>query len=591
MPANPVRLLALACFCFLAPLASHGRQTSGSPGGTPPAPYTLGLSTAVGFSYTATTSGDYDGDGQQDLAYLLGAQVDVMLAPGLFEARLPDIGTSNDLATVPHSPFDYLLTVNASGLWRLVWEPLTQTWNSTLIAAADWAGAQALDTWVDANGQVTLFGLDASGTKIVEMHFDDTTGWTPGATIDTGSSAPFTHIAAFDYDGDGTPDVGAITTSLLSVYDPASATPSTPLTSGSIPGWSNTAITRIHHAGSSREWLGWIWTKLSDGTTQKFCTFGLEGTANVQGMGNGLDYYDLQAADMDADGDDDVVAVNREKWALSTIPNEGVPAVAPIFSGASLVEHVYATTSAATNQARPCIVDIDGDEDGDLCLPLQDESALWIHRNTTVDHTTEMPALIASDVSGVAALYHEANQELTFEIVLPGAVGATLQGDYLEVAVWSQPNPNTPVDPAAIYASRTSVAGMLGADTLTYNISTSALPVSSISQTGFESILYIKAQMIEAASPLVSEPASNAYPGLLVVLHGQDMPVPISTPRGAPAAGSNEDFVQQSISGQMQFEVGATLFSQGTGLDGGDDIGLGGAIPCLPLPPSQPPTP
>ena len=47
-------------------------------------------------SFTRTGAGDFDCDGQEDVAVLAGTRLDVMLAPGIYETLLSDLGHQDE---------------------------------------------------------------------------------------------------------------------------------------------------------------------------------------------------------------------------------------------------------------------------------------------------------------------------------------------------------------------------------------------------------------------------------------------------------------------------------------------------------------
>jgi hypothetical protein len=83
-------------------------------------------------------------------------------------------------------------------------------------------------------------------------------------------------------------------------------------------------------------------------------------------------------ADLDGDGDDDLLYSQRAEMSLVIWPNTGT--TAPSFDLSTRQTVPYGNGSAFDNQAQPAWSDIDNDGDLDICFPRQDDSkfaVLW----------------------------------------------------------------------------------------------------------------------------------------------------------------------------------------------------------------------
>lgn len=241
-PRFRIGLVPAALVPFLA-LAGRARAQQAQP-------YTLELTPPVpGESYGRTACGDFDGDLSGDVAYLRGTSLECMLAPGMYEARMTNLGNVNDFDVIQRSSEDTIAGVNSLGLVEVRMNALLLPewpWTTAIRVQGEWAGATKVRTWSGAGGTTYLVGLHSDGTKLVSAKRtgQGTETWTAGPTISTTvtASSPC-EIVAYDRDGDGLPEVALMTSTKLLVYSPWGPTPATPVySSNGVPGCSNTTI-------------------------------------------------------------------------------------------------------------------------------------------------------------------------------------------------------------------------------------------------------------------------------------------------------------------------------------------------------------
>jgi hypothetical protein len=568
-------------------------------------PYTLELSPpGPGESYGRTACGDFDGDLAGDVAYLRGTSLECLLAPGMYEARMTNLGSANDIDVIQRSGYDTISGVNSQGLVELRMHPLllpAWPWTTSIRVQGDWVGATKVRAWSVPGGTTYFMGLGAGGAALVSAtrSGQGAETWAAGPTITLSppASTPC-EIAAYDRDGDGLPEVAVMTSGSVKVYSPWGATPTTPVYSTSgVPGHSNTTIARLRHPGFAREWLAWVGTLNADGVTQKFLTLGLEGTRNYQLLAVGMGVFALTSGDVDGDGSEDLLAGCTKDWTLTWVPNTGVVgggSVGPVFSSANGQTCVYSLASAATNKATPIVLDIDNDGDGDIGTLVQDEGRVWFDREDTIKSTTQQPILLTRLANGKEvgpdALAGDTNV-LALRFGVPSVpVGGDPAGQYyLSVAVWTRDSRSASLNPAAVYSGRELIEYPLQDNDYGFVVTFPwLLPSTSGEAPGFEQLVYVVAQIIDAPGP--SAPATRTYAPLVVLLHGQDEAIPFYEVRPPAAPGSNEEYVLAEIGGDEQYGVQVGYLAAGTGIGLGQDIGLAGGIPDMPAAVNQPPT-
>ncbi len=600
-PRIGILLASSACLAGLA--SSSAAQTA--------QPYTLELTPPGGGQYyTRTASGDFDGDCNADVAYLLGSTVECMLAPGTFEARMTNLGNVNDFDVMQRPGEDSVVGVNSVGLVEIAMNAhvLPQwPWTTAFRLQGGWAGAIKVRTWSVSESETFFVGLGAGGNSLVSARRSGPNGgsWTPGATIALSPAAsPQCEIAAYDRDGDGLPEVALMNPQTLTIYSPWGGSPSSPVESwGPYSGTNNNTIARVRHDGFTREWLAWVYT-LSNGTTQRFLTVGLEGARNLQLVGSGGGVFAQAAGDVNGDEMDDLVASWTFDWSLNYVLNSGQPgpeSAGPVFVVADFVRRIYSTQSAASNRATPLIVDIDHDGDGELGTPLQHEGRLWFAHENIYPITTR-PSLVTFSFqnvqnvgaigvnSAVAPTMPQYPKGLQFTIAIPPhSSGPWPANHYLALAAWSRNSPSAELNPVAFAFTRIPIAGEDGAETFGFDPEFSSWINSSLgtqpypdpnSAPGFDQLVYLVAQIVEAPGPVA--PPTRVYTSLVVLLHGQDR-LNQQGPR------PNHAFVVGEIGGDENdgFQVAFSAAPNPLGL--GQDIGLAGGVPDMPAEVNNPP--
>ncbi|HKX45523.1 MAG TPA: VCBS repeat-containing protein, partial [Planctomycetota bacterium] len=321
-------------------------------------------------------------------------------------AGFATVDASARLALAPGVP-DALLTANANGLHRWTFHPTTGGFSAT--------------TWLAPAGGVTeiacarstpttgiAYALHADRRQITPIVYDAVAG-VPTATLPSFSLAEeVASLAAFDYEGDGAPEVAAVVRSALRVHASGGAlvaslprNPATPTESD--------RLAVLRDPGVAAELAAWT-------------TPGTAGVAlHVVGR-NAVDpHYVLgptavlqaDAGDLDGDGLADLVLAEALGARVRVLRALSDGAVAPRFGGGAGNDAVFSASSpwppsASVGSAGVALADFDGDGDLDAAQVESSGSSssfLVLFRNAARDHGAERLQLVSGTLTGPPSAY------------------------------------------------------------------------------------------------------------------------------------------------------------------------------------------
>ena len=311
--------------------------------GTPNSPLTSGSPLDL------TITGDFNGDATPDLLFLDQGRLRFSTAPGLFRAARfvwdsdSPIGTISQLATLPRlgiEDVDHVLAVTETGVHRFWRESTELVWLHSQVAGAEWADATDLRVRLDevrgtrlatmvssAGDKVGLLEIDEIGQPLVQSALVPV-----GAVID--------EALVVDLFGDGTLEfvVGSATT--FAVLDGSG---------GLLYGYPLEFETMEYFRRSDGlDAVAWI-AKGPDGSGGKhdFLVVDSLGQA-VDALGlpltnqflGSMAIQDLVAADLDDDGDSDLVLLSDISPHVHAIENDGGAGLLDP-TGTTWLEHPY----------------------------------------------------------------------------------------------------------------------------------------------------------------------------------------------------------------------------------------------------------
>lgn len=590
-------------FCLRAPLAllsllpaagaqdvSANLHTGGAgPQGTW---YAQAGAVTPGDSFSAAIAGDFDGDSSPDIGVAVNGDLDLLLAPGLFEALMPGVASGTAFATLVRDGADGILVSTASGIDLVDYDTASRQWIGGALGGGTWTHAQAdpwknaqrLEFWRAANGDAHLYALAQDGLTVLQASSVNGGAWNPGPPS-AAASTPVADIEVLDWDGDGSGEVVTLHGNQVVVRDPANWIP---VASHTVPGVVSQSIEPLHRSGSARSWLVWLVT-VAGSQDQFLAVVGSqEGIASTLFLGSGEQYTDFSTGDADGDQNDDIVAVNALDWEVSWAFDRGDSA--PAFSLGGSADGSEAARVALADDASgppaglpaPTVHDLDGDGDGDLVLPIAERSAVWIRLEESVPHVPYMPVLVTEigvedfdpedpHPGGLVDYVAELNIEGTVDVELK--LGPLVHGDYMEFVAWRRHPQSAVIDPKSIRYERIPVAALAGGSTTEVSclVPDNSTWTFAEPYTFFAADLFICVQMVEAASADSVVPVTRRYPGRIYRFQARE-----------PGSGNRRlKLTFESCTGP----VDGILYSAT-----GNDVGGSDATNCIPAPPSTPPT-
>ena len=556
----------LACLALAAAALATPAGAQGSPG-TMTGSYHEALVPSVATQYYGRTAfGDFDGDLLTDIAILRGGTVEFVIGPGMYEARMTDVATANDLALAPAGelgPTDGLIVADAGGVHCLEWDGAAQAWSLTTIDGIAWGGARRMEVDL-GGGSLQLYGLMSDKRAVRRLTWDGVS-WTDQLLMTI--AADVEELQLFDYDGDGAVELGVMTGYGLGIYEQDGS-----LLAGYAPGGvTSVSIARICQPGTSEEWLAWLLTAATGG--QFLVTVGQNGLSAPAGMSPTPDIVAMSSGDVDNDGACDVMLSHTALHHMVLFVNRG-DSSGPVFdytlpASLFLVPVGPDGTPAPDNRAWPALFDVDADGDRDYCMPVQSMEKLFVGKNSVVDETLMEPALDDTDPTTMAMVRPngaDLDLELQIDLDAPLPAGAT----HLELVMWDRDDPATPTNPVAIERVLVPVsAGQDMGSKIHFDVT---LTIPSPTLVGGSQVQCVKLHVWHQR--LVTE--SN---GVLTKLWPARIFAADTTP--------NQDFHAFLTSHGATAEF-AIYDAQGSGqID--DQVGCGSELPCLPNYPDDDP--
>ena len=538
MRIAPISLGILGTLLAMAALAPA--DTVHQHGGPPDldGTYYLELPPPAG-DYTRSEWGDFDADGQEDVASLSGNRLDILFAPGIHEIAIPDISNPEgqgldvmDFAVVRQPDGrDKLALVDESGLVML---DLSTNEEGLVVHRKELGGfdqAVRLDVWHDGQGKHYAAGMHADGRGIYLA--DDLEGpWNISPMMFTGAPVPALEMALLDASGRGeAPKVAAIFGNFICYFDPWGGDP---LELKHFPGVSYQDMARYRRGGMN-DADGLAFLAEYEGAPY-FASICDDTISSFQPLDPAQQFYSLRAGRYDTDDLDDLVITGNGSQRLYILLDEASSAAeTPSFSFDSDFFHTYqaAPGTAAGQTAQPLLLDADHDGDGDLALALQLENRFWVGRNGTVDAADFMathdqgaftPPDAAPDDPPVGAhFYHSwvdrdgdgVDDALEWWIDLEVILPASAPSPYLDVITWKTPLGQKVIDRVPVDVQRIDVSNLEGGTPLRLTLSIDE-PGEAIYEDLWLEQVYTIFQFFEADGP--NAPQHHCYPAHGIVI-------------------------------------------------------------------------
>lgn len=554
-------LLALSC-------ASLIHVSFAAPGGvkkaiTPPA--------GSGTTYGRTLRGDFDGDGNPDALYERGGVYDILIGPGLYDARMQAVASPVDCDVLRRDDGDRWITLEPAGLKERRMQHSTQGntwfWTTDAVGGSGWAGASRVRVWSDDGLDHFVVGLNSDASEIlvdtcVVDPEDGSSTWGTLSSVAISQTEAVVGIELFDRNGDGTPELAVRRAARLDIYSITSGTRVAFHSEGS--GWTAACSAPVKHAGVAQEWLALFSNSTTDGL-QRFVTVGLEGARNTQFVTD-ANVYGMIAADYTDDGLDEVIFSSADHYDLTVVTNTGGTPDGTGYAGPK-----YEATSQSTiacpitqyvlpNHATPWAGDFDLDGDIDVGVPVLGASLLWVERSETEEEEQLAPTLLVAEINDgtadaeVGVWVHGSSKQIEFDVAIPAPAegGWWASNRYLEITLWSQSDPEEAINSIPFDIRRIALPAqnsptleapddlnLVPGDTVQCSVPADCLD-SLDGGVGFEHIVYMRVQIVK----LRLGTYSAVTPGTVYALHAQE---PRSTFATAVTATANGDAIEELI--------------------------------------------
>ncbi|MCP3919580.1 MAG: hypothetical protein GY711_28935 [bacterium] len=439
------RISTATALCLFSPLApAQVPWEVGTPGasggryilkgtGPPPASET----------FTRTESLDFDKDGFQDVAILLGNRIYVLWAAGLFEILNQDVLVGiDDFCVLPGIGGDQLLAVGTGGAFLLQW------------SGSDWTGRQVSNLParhvvrydVAGLGRAAAIVLD-DGKTIVALAEDVTQPtrlWT--GTLVYSSVEVIRELDVGDLEHNGGLDVcmmlengvRAIRIDGSLIFEELH-----PIEAVAMD------MIRMHGIGT---WVASVVAAPNGSQALAIC--GPEGIADLDPIPGGTGVVGIRCGDTGivADRLGDLMVSYTSAHAIGQLENLGSILLGPQYDlytiGAVEVIDIGIEGPNLGSLAQPCVTDLDNDGDQDTLLALDSTGDFFVYKNPRVRESVAMPWI---DTRLGNPNVHKVAGPLAIHVDIAVDPDQIVGADELEVAVFRRPSPEDPVDPVPSY--------------------------------------------------------------------------------------------------------------------------------------------
>ena len=405
--------------------------------------------------FERTGHGDFDGDGVQDMVVHCGTSLEVLLAPGLYDQRLvvPVPATAYGVcSSAPGAPRSVLLVAGPLGLQQLTLDVASGTWD-VLSIAHTWGGASLIEVREMVN-TVGVLGVLADRRTVRTVYrlegqwFEQAMLVHPEAIRD---------LTVFEFDGAGQIEIAVASDSGLWVYDAL----------GKVRQFfpvgdaQSVAIGRLKLPKTPRDGIAWVVTRTEG--VQQLIVLSPSGLQPPKHLANLPFVVDIATGDIDFDGDSDIVLSHTVAHNVIVLLNlgDGWTTVFDTVSPGGVRELPYGPEGEAApeNSARPSLVDVDGDEDRDLLMPVQSTGELFVWRSDTVEQELFEPEVDLGTLETSCNLESLGNGDLAMHLKLGVDLPENATATHIEVVVWHRACPEDPTEPVAVQRVLVPIAG------------------------------------------------------------------------------------------------------------------------------------
>ena len=419
-------LAAIALFPSLAPAATAQTPISPSLQSSPivhawnPLPVNTG---PFGRALTAELTGDR----QLDAVVLDGLRPVVLESPARHNAQVPLDVLAHDIcifAAPAHRGQSRIICVGPGGATRHGYNEALGEFVSQRLDSGAWTNARYVhSTHIDGLGQADLVGLDWTWRRVIQLHHDGT-GWSDGPSF-TIPHRPHQMLLG-QWDADVRPEIIMRSGAGLVVYDLDGT-----LQAQYTAPFDNGTIAVLHTASNAAARDHVVWAYFDPMAEQgEMVVLAQNGVIDTLDLGP-LDVISIAPADIDGDGDDDVVLSTRTTMSLWAHQNRS-PGQAPHFNGpgTELVIEGHATAPSVPSDTNATFGDFDWDGDLDLIYAQQQLQATYLFSGNSVNASALKPSIGENAVNVLDGM------RLHLHYREPAVVHS--EATHLAVRVWKQ---------------------------------------------------------------------------------------------------------------------------------------------------------
>ena len=382
---------------------------------------------------TRVAVGHFTGDGNADALILTGTIGVLEYSPAQHSALVQLPGLVKDvaafpLAGVPRS--DAVLVLDENGVLLLDAYDGGAFDQTYLVVEPAWAGATRVGVYdLDGNGELDLYGLGASGTTIL-IALDAREPVPALSSFDVAS--PVLDLAALAWGAQ--PALAVLTTTGMRVHAWDGAEVAAYLGTGFESGF----VEPLRQAGAPPSKIAVCYRVAG---SDHLTVIDASGPDTYLPLGP-IGAYAGAAGDVTGDGYDDLVLLHATNHLAALFPNEA--RVGATFETVQTIDLGPGAQPAAGQTAQPALLDFTNDGDVDLLVHVDATESLRLFENTATDHATLEPSISSGS-------YFFGEEEQRGVLYLTALVPPLpFQVTHAELTVWTQPDPDGKLDPAAL---------------------------------------------------------------------------------------------------------------------------------------------
>ena len=545
--------------------------------------------------YGLTAVADLDGDLLRDTAIIVGAELHVLFAPGLYEALVSDVHSGvRDVVGLEASgsgaPEAFVVAAD-DGVHVIEWDGTARDFVKDPVSSSAALHVERGRPTTSGNRTIAVAFADGSLARFENVG----SAWSIINSIPVGTA--YSDFRLADYDGDGDQEYVFLVQEGVVVMEPNG--------SGSQSKTYSTALTQrmcVLSGNGDRQWIAVALSNSSGGvgflavigqvgggslTTLDFDSFNFN--PQIVGLSSD-DTFDP------ADGLGDIVVSHQSFYEIGYLKNIGNdidgPRFDPALTGAVESVDTGMIGSAPDNFALVAVGDYDNDSDPDALLPISADRRLFVFKSGRTEEGAYAPDIVRDTVPGQTLEYAiGSNGKIEFHarIEIPDLASTFDLGspNALEMITYQRDSPDGSLDTAPIDIQLVPV-DPVGAGNQFFDVVIELEEDAENNCTHYSSLYFIVLRLVEA--DLGTGTVQQRFPARLFAIEGSETQENIDfimehSPNEEPGLYIPHDCDSGVQPGNGGPGAGA-LGGQGGQSEKGSS---GDELPCLPGPSDGPP--